>query len=360
MDERVVHRMYDLTLQSWEDVARRFAEVPVEFAEDTSGFFRSLRLLTTSHCVMHCQYPDERVMWCHNEGMARNGIKPSDMSTMARIVRHCLQRYGITHVTLAGLQPLLDEDLLRFIAAICAMGITKVSFTSHGWGLLPWLEHLRDAGLTDITLSVQAFAVGSYQAIMGRDAFANVVTVVDTARQLGLPVAINRVILRGHTDDIPHMLAWVRRDDLRVRLYDVMWQPGHDEYFLKYFISWQELIDHWEHVVERITVWTYTRSGRVNIVFWLSDGGSIETNLPLPPRKADANVCRSCWMAPACTEGYLGCGIRITPDYMMKPCLLRGDMNVPLLPIVERGPSDPLNAALDTVLLGDWSPDPTV
>jgi hypothetical protein len=44
----------------------------------------------------------------------------------------------------------------------------------------------------------------------------------------------------------------------------------------------------------------------------------------------------------------------------MKPCLLRGDMNVPLLPIVERGPADPLNAALDMVLLGDWSPDTTI
>jgi hypothetical protein len=94
--------------------------------------------------------------------------------------------------------------------------------------------------------------------------------------------------------------------------------------------------------------------------FWLRSGGSIETNLPLPPRKADAKAYRSCWMAPACTEGYLGCGIRITPDYTMKPCLLRGDMNVPLLPIVERGTADPLNAALDMVLLGDRSPDTTI
>lgn len=44
----------------------------------------------------------------------------------------------------------------------------------------------------------------------------------------------------------------------------------------------------------------------------------------------------------------------------MKPCLLRSDMNIPVLPIVERGPADPLDAALDTVLLGHWSPETTI
>jgi molybdenum cofactor biosynthesis enzyme MoaA len=300
LDERVVRRMYDLELHNVEDIAYRFAGMPIEYVEDKSGFFHTLRLLTTSHCAMHCQYPDEKVLWCHNEGMVRNGIKPSDLSTMVRIVQHYLARYGITHVTLAGLQPLLDDNLLHFIATIRDMGITKISFTSHGWGLLSWLERLQDAGLTDITLSVQAFAAGSYQAIMGRNAFAHVVRVVDAACKLSLPVAINRVILRGRTDDIPQMLGWIRRNDLRVRLYDVMWQPGHDEYFLKYFISWQELLGHWEHEIRHITVWTYTRSGRVNIVFWLRSGGSIETNLPLPPaRPMRTCAARAGWLRPA-------------------------------------------------------------
>ncbi|MGH8906945.1 MAG: radical SAM protein [Egibacteraceae bacterium] len=210
VDERVVRRMYDLELQSAEDIARRFAGIPIECLADDSGFFRALRLLTTSHCAMRCQYPDERVMWCHNEGMPRDGINPSDMITMACIVQHYVERYGITHVTLAGLQPLLNDDLLRFISTIRGMGVTKVSFTSHGWGLLEWLERLQDAGLTDITLSVQAFTAGSYRAIMGRDAFHNVMRVVDAAGGLALPVAINRVILRGHTGDVPFMLDWVR------------------------------------------------------------------------------------------------------------------------------------------------------
>lgn len=88
LDERVVQRMDDLELQNAEDIARRFVGVPVEYVEDASGFFRTRRLLTTSHCAMHCQYPDEKVLWCHNEGLPQNGIKPSDMPTMVHIVRH--------------------------------------------------------------------------------------------------------------------------------------------------------------------------------------------------------------------------------------------------------------------------------
>ncbi len=350
--QAVIQRLRRLPLHTLDDVRARFPSVPIELQEH-SPHFPSLRLLTTSTCRMRCQYPGEQgLLWCHNEGLARNGIPEADLATMLQVVAHLRARYGIREVVLAGLQPHLDQELLWFIRALHQAGIDKVSMTSHGLKLLDWLPRLAEAGLDALVLSVQGFSRQTYQQIMGLDTFENALRVVELARRLGLVVAVNRVVLRGHHHDIPAFLAWIATHELWVRLYDLVWNPGHDAEFCKFHISWQELIPQWEPLIERIRVWDWRRPGRINLLFELRGGGRIETNMSTPVGQHDAEVCQTCVFNQGCTEGWLGCGIRITPDYQVQPCLWRTDLRFPLLPLVERGPADPANAALDTHLLG--------
>lgn len=353
VDPDVISSMYSLRFKDAYEITSAFSGVPTTSVEGDEDFLRTLRLVTTSHCSMKCSYPDEKKLWCHNEGITRDGHAPASMDKMVEVVRLFHEKYQFKRVALAGLQPLLNDELLWFIATIRDIGIEHVSLTSHGLGLLKYLERLKEAGLNDIQLSVQNFSQSHYKAIMGLDMLSNVMRVVERSKEIGLGVAVNRVLLRGFVDDIPEVLQWIQANDLRVRLYDVMWQPGHDDYFRKYFISWQETLDSWKHEVERIVVWNYGTSGRVNLVFELSGGGSIETNLPLPPLKSSADACKTCWMAPSCTEGYLGCGLRITPDLQAKPCLLRNDLSMSILPLLEDGGSVEGLTAIDAMLNGD-------
>jgi cyclic pyranopterin phosphate synthase len=220
----VVDRLHSQPLKTADDIRRAFPAIPVEEVTD-EPHFQNLRVLTTSTCAMGCGYPSETVMWCHNEGMHRNKVPDADLDQMRRAVAHFQRTRGITRVTLAGLEPRLTDDLLRFIAGLRADGITTISLVSHGLGLRPWLERLKDAGLSDVVLSVQAFEPAAYTDIMGKDAFGNVLDVIDTAQHLALPVAVNRVLLRGFHQDIPAFLDWATTRRLRVRLYDVMWMP---------------------------------------------------------------------------------------------------------------------------------------
>jgi molybdenum cofactor biosynthesis enzyme MoaA len=348
----VIERLRRLPLHTLDDLRARFPSVPIELAEH-SPHFPSLRLLTTSTCRMRCQYPgQEGLLWCHNEGLQRNCLPEADLPIMLQVVAHLRARYGIREVVLAGLQPRLDDELLWFIGALHQAGIDKVSMTSHGLKLLDWLPRLAKAGLDALVLSVQGFSRSTYQQVMGLDAFDNALRVVELARRLGLVVAVNRVVLRGHHHDIPTFLDWIATHELWVRLYDLIWNPGLDREFLTFHISWQDLIAQWEPRVERIRVWDWTRPGRINLLFELAGGGRIETNMSTPLAHHHAEVCQTCVVNQGCTEGWLGCGIRITPDYQVQPCLWRGDLRFPLLPLVQRGPGDPANAALDTHLLG--------
>ncbi|MET8676139.1 hypothetical protein ABZW18_00660 [Streptomyces sp. NPDC004647] len=116
-----------------------------------------------------------------------------------------------------------------------------------------------------------------------------------------------------------------------MRLYDVLWMPNQEDQFLRNHISWQEMTGLWADRVERITVWSYGLPGRINIVFWLHGGGSIETNVNAPKVQHTAPVCQQCSLKDACAEGWMGCGIRVTADRKVTPCVLRPDLALPLL-----------------------------
>lgn len=344
----VVERLHSLPLRTVADVREAFPNIPVEEIRAESHF-QNLRVLTTATCVMRCGYPGEDTMWCHNEGMERNGVQDADLRQTRQAIARFRRERRIAQVTLAGLEPCLNDDFVDFIAGMRADGIEKISLVSHGLKLLDWLPRLKTAGLSDVVLSVQAFQRQAYADIMGRDAFDNVLRVIDMARDIDLPVAVNRVILKGFHQDIPGFLDWISKRKLRVRLYDVMWMPGQEDQWLRDHISWQEITDLWADRTERITVWTYGLPGRVNIVWWLHGGASIETNLNYPRAQHTAPVCRNCRVKDACLEGWMGCGIRITADLKVSGCVLRPDLAMPLA-TPDGGYVEP--SALDAYLSG--------
>lgn len=325
----VVERLHTLPLQTVEDVRRAFPGIPVEESRAPSHF-QNLRVLTTATCAMRCGYPGEDTMWCHNEGMVRNGVHDADLRQARRMVARFRCEGGITQVTLAGLEPRLNDDFVDFVAGMREDGVDKVSLVSHGLKLPDWLPRLKAAGLSDVVLSVQAFQQQAYADIMGRDGFHNALRVIDLAADIGLPVAVNRVLLRGFHHDIPGFLDWIDDRRLRVRLYDVMWMPGQEDQWMRNHISWQEITGLWADRTERVTVWTYGLPGRVNIVWWLRGGASVETNLNHPRTQHTAPVCQDCRVKDACLEGWMGCGIRITADLKASGCVLRPDLALPL------------------------------
>lgn len=353
VDSRVIEKLEACPLKNLDDVRRRFTGLPIEFAP-VENHLDALRLLTTSSCRMRCQYPDQSgVLWCHDEGLVRDAVRPADMDTMLDIVTAFRTRYGTKQVNLAGLQPILNTRLLRFIDQLRSIGIEEVSLTSHGLRLTEWLPKLVDAGLTSLVLSIQGFSRESYRTIMGHEKLDNAISVVALARDLALPTAVNRVLVRGHEHDIPDMVSWARENKLRLRLYDLMWKPGQDNHFILFHIPWHQFTHLWEPDTERITVWTYTQPGRLNLVFWLAGGGSIETNVSVPSMMNQTPACASCRLREGCTEGWLGCGLRVTPDYKLQPCLWRPDLAMPLLPLLDTETAEATAARINTLARGD-------
>jgi len=151
---------------------------------------------------------------------------------------------------------------------------------------------------------------------------------------------------------LPTIIDWIQAEDLTARLFDLIWQPQHDKYYLKYLVSWQEFLPLWEKQTERVIVKRYRTSWRTRILFKLRGGGGIEANLLQPKWRGTAPICQSCHLAAVCAEGYLGCGVRITPDLRLSPCILREDLDADIRPVLGGEASNEHVQFIDDTLRG--------
>ncbi|MEW5959835.1 MAG: radical SAM protein [Chloroflexota bacterium] len=314
----------------------QFSHVPVTVIDHDEPFPQSLRLIVSSHCEQQCQYPEEGVLWCHNEGIARDGLSAPQLDSLLAVARFFLEQFGIRRVKIGGLEPVLGQRLFGLITSLRQLGIDEVSFTTHGLRVNGRLKELQVAGLTRLTISIQHFERENYRRLTGRDGLAEALALVQEAREVGLsPVKINRVLLKNYTHDLPAFIDWLQTEDLTARLFDLMWQPQHDSYYLKYLVSWQDFLPLWAGQTEQVVVKRYRTSWRTRVLFKLRSGGGIEANLLQPKWRGDSPVCQSCRLAEVCAEGYLGCGVRITPDLHLSPCILRDDLATDLRPALD-------------------------
>ena len=170
-----------------------------------------LRVSITDRCNYRCVY-------CRS---GEDGIPFSElpMSDYIRIVRVFVS-LGIEKVRITGGEPLLRKELLHMVGELAAMTTTSgkslvVAITTNGHLLANLAQPLKDAGLSRVTVSMDA---------VDRDKFARITRVsngydavlagIRAAKRAGLePVKVNAVILRGFNEDQIVPFARFSRDE---------------------------------------------------------------------------------------------------------------------------------------------------
>ncbi len=170
-----------------------------------------LRVSITDRCNYRCVY-------CRS---GEDGIPFSElpMSDYIRIVRVFVS-LGIEKVRITGGEPLLRKELLSMVNDVAAMTTTTgkrpdVAITTNGHLLANLAQPLKDAGLSRITISMDAVDRDKFARITrvpnGYDA---VVAGIRAAKRAGLePVKVNAVILRGFNEDQIVPFAQFSRDE---------------------------------------------------------------------------------------------------------------------------------------------------
>jgi GTP 3',8-cyclase len=162
---------------------------------------RDLRISVTDRCNLRCSYcmPSEVF------GAGFTFMSQEELLSFAEISRLCriFAEEGVTRIRLTGGEPLLRGGLERLVAMLSQIeGIEEIALTTNGTLLAAKAQTLRDAGLTRVTVSLDALQPDVLRALSHRTfPLARVLAGIDRAAEVGLgPVKINMVVRRGIND----------------------------------------------------------------------------------------------------------------------------------------------------------------
>jgi len=181
-----------------------------------------LRVSITDRCNYRCVY-------CRtgNEGAQYSELPMADYIRMVRV----FVALGIEKVRLTGGEPLLRKGLVDLVRELSNLRTVRtgelldLALTTNGHLLENLAEPLKDAGLSRITVSMDAVDPATFARITRvPGSFERVLAGIRAAQRAGLnPVKVNCVLLRGFNDDqIVAFAKFAREEGVIVRFIEFM------------------------------------------------------------------------------------------------------------------------------------------
>jgi cyclic pyranopterin phosphate synthase len=180
-----------------------------------------LRISITDHCNYKCVY-------CRTgrEGALYADLPMDDYLRMARL----FVELGIEKVRITGGEPLLRHGLVEFVRELARLRTLdgrplEIALTTNGHLLAELAQPLKDAGLSRVTVSMDAVDPEKFARITRvPHGHENCLAGIRAAKAAGLdPVKVNCVLLRGFNDDqIPEFAKFSRAEGVVVRFIEFM------------------------------------------------------------------------------------------------------------------------------------------
>jgi cyclic pyranopterin phosphate synthase len=209
----------------------------------------SLRISVTDRCNLRCGYcmPEESYVW----------LPKTRLLTFEEIVRlvRVARGLGVEKVRLTGGEPLLRQDLPKLVRALADTGVRDLALTTNGLLLTEHATALRDAGLGRLTVSLDTLRPDRFFALTRRDALADVLAGIETARRVGFSrIKLDTVVLRGENDDeLVDLVELSRRIDAEIRFIEYMDVGGATRWAMDRVVSRREVLDALERRYGAIT-----------------------------------------------------------------------------------------------------------
>jgi cyclic pyranopterin phosphate synthase len=187
-----------------------------------------LRISVTERCNFRCQYcmPEKPFSWVPKENLLT-------FEELFLFVKVAIDE-GVTKIRLTGGEPLLREDLDKFIKMISDYKPDiDLALTTNAFLLPEAAQRLKDAGLKRLNISLDSLKADVAAKIAGKDVLPQVLKGIDKALEVGLKVKINMVPLKGINDgEILDILEYCKARNIKVRFIEYM-ENRHADQALK-------------------------------------------------------------------------------------------------------------------------------
>ena len=155
-----------------------------------------IRISITDRCNLRCKY-------CFDGSF--NFLPHEELLSYEEIIRFvkACAALGVSKVRLTGGEPLARKGIPYLLSEINRIpGIEDISLTTNGVFLGDKILELKEAGLKRVNISLDTLNRERFAFITGIDVFDDVVMSIEKAMYAGLnPIKINTVIIKGFNDD---------------------------------------------------------------------------------------------------------------------------------------------------------------
>jgi GTP 3',8-cyclase len=281
-----------------------------------------LRVSITDRCNYRCVY-------CRtgNEGAQYSELPMADYLRMVRV----FVGLGIDKVRLTGGEPLLRKGLVELVRELSRLRTVRtgepldLALTTNGHLLEDLAEPLKDAGLSRITVSMDAVDPATFARITRvPGSFERVLAGIRAAQRAGLnPVKVNCVLLRGFNDDqIVEFAKFAREEGVIVRFIEFMPLEEDRLWTPESVVPIREVVDQLKSY--RPVVRLAPNNASETAVRYTFDDGIGEIGIIAPVSQAFCGQCSR---------------LRLTSDGKIRTCLF-SQFDHDLYGVMKRGGSD--------------------
>ena len=180
--------------------------IPLRLVESPRDAYRraltDLRISVVDRCNFRCPYclPEDQYPEHHRFLDKRERLSFEEIERLTRV----FASLGVTKLRLTGGEPLLRRELPLLVQWLARIpGIDDVAMTTNGTLLPRFVEPLRAAGLSRITLSLDSIDATVYRQLSGnRGEIGEALAAVEAAERAGYrSLKLNCVVMRGINDD---------------------------------------------------------------------------------------------------------------------------------------------------------------
>lgn len=292
-------------------------------------WLRDLRLSVIDRCNFRCTYCMPRETFGADYPFLASSERLSfdQMETLAR----SFALLGVDKIRITGGEPLLRrgvESLIERLAAIPTLGGApmEIALTTNGTLLAAKAKALRDAGLTRVTVSLDALDDRVFRRMTDTDVpVARVLEGIAAASAAGLaPVKVNTVVERGVNDDqILPLVRYFKGTGVALRFIEYMDVGGADGWAMDRVVTADDVRRRVESVYPLVPL-DDARAGSTSVNFGHADDMSSEVGFIASVSKP---FCGDCTRARVSSDGRLYTCLFATQGLDIRPWLGDGTGN---------------------------------
>lgn len=176
-----------------------------------------LRVSLTDKCNLRCKYcmPSEGIQMLEHDRIL-------SLEEWARII-NIMQQLGIKKVRFTGGEPLVRKNMIKLIGDVHDLGIQEIAMTTNGVLLGEQALALKEAGLTQVNISLDTLNPKTFEEITGVAALDKVLSGIEKSLQVGLKVKLNCVPCKEwNMEDLCEIAALAQKYPLDVRFIELM------------------------------------------------------------------------------------------------------------------------------------------